>query len=172
MSLARMEIITPYDFHKYTGYQKQEGKQQLDKVCLCIAGFLQPLPFIQHLYPSLMECNDGFIDRFLICSPKPKLLLEEEVERWCDKLSTQPLKSLSTVYQLICHWHKGDSQYIYTFSLEAKEHYRLFANEMTRLMNSQFDGDGAQVFGNFSKDKRTVIRYACIIIIYIAKFLG
>ena len=65
---------------KYSiGYQRQEGKQQLDKVCLCITGFLQPLPFIQRLYPSLMEYNDGFVDRFLICSPRPKLLLEEEV---------------------------------------------------------------------------------------------
>lgn len=142
----------------FAGYQKQEGKQQqLDKVCLCIAGFLQPQPFIQRLYPSIMECNDGFVDRFLICSPRPKLLLEEEVEEWCSKLSTQPLKSLSPVYRLICEWHKG-SEHVYTFSSQAKEQYRLFANEMTRLMNSQFEGDDTQVSGNFSKDKRTVIR--------------
>ena len=108
---------------KITGYQKQEGKQQLDKVCLCIAGFLQPLPFIQRLYPPVKECNDGFVDRFLICSPQPKLLLEEEVEEWCGKLSTQPLKSLSPVYSLIHKWHNCKSQY--TFSSQAKEHYRL-----------------------------------------------
>lgn len=144
-------------YFEFSGYQKQEGKQQLDKVCLCIAGFLQPLPFIQRLYPSLMECNDGFVDRFLICSPKPKLLLEEEVEEWCDKLSAQPLKSLSDVYRLICSWHEDSAQHIYTFSMQAKEHYKLFANEITRLMNSQFEGV-EEVHGNFSKDKRTVIR--------------
>ena len=141
------------------GYQKQEGKQQLDKVCLCIAGLLQPQPFIQRLYPSLMECNDGFVDRFLICTPRPKLLLEEEVEEWCTKLSTQPLKSLTDVYRLITRWHCNGSRQVYIFSPQAKEHYRLFANEMTVLMNSQFEGDGGEVFGNYSKDKRTVIRY-------------
>ena len=144
---------------KYSiGYQRQEGKQQLDKVCLCITGFLQPLPFIQRLYPSLMEYNDGFVDRFLICSPRPKLLLEEEVEEWCSQLSDQPLKSLSAVYRLIVRWHSHGSPHVYTFSPPAKEQYRLFANEMTLLMNSQFEGDGAELKGNYSKDKRTVIR--------------
>ena len=105
-----------------------------------------------------MEFNDGFIDRFLICSPRPKLLLEEEVEEWCGKLKAQPLKSMSAVYKLICRWHRSESQHTYTISPQAKEHYRLFSNEMTRLMNSQFDGEGGEVFGNYSKDKRTAIR--------------
>lgn len=126
-------------------------------MCLCITGFLQPLPFIQRLYPSLRECNDGFLDRFLICSPHPKLLLEEEVEHWCRKLSSQRLKSISKVYSLISRWHSSKLQRNYTFSRQAKEQYRLFSNEMTRLMNSQFDGNRDAV-GNYSKDKRTVIR--------------
>ena len=98
-----------------------------------------------------MEYNDGFVDRFLICSPRPKLLLEEEVEEWCSKLSDQPLKSLSPVYRLIVRWHSHGSR-VYT---PAKEQYRLFANEMTVIMNSQFEGDGAELKGNYSKDKRT-----------------
>lgn len=97
-----------------TGYQKQEARQQVDKVCLCIAGFLQPQPFIQ-LYPALMESNDGFLDRFLICSPRPKLLLEE-VEEWCTELFRQPLKSLLAIYQLITRWHHSSLPHIYTFS--------------------------------------------------------
>ena len=125
-----------------------------------MAGFLQPLPFIQRLYPSLRECNDGFLDRFLICSPRPKLLLEEEVEEWCDKLKLQQLTSLSRVYSLISRWHPSGVQRNYTFCDQAKEQYRLFANEMTMLMNSQFEGDGSGIVGNFSKDKRTVIRYS------------
>lgn len=98
------------------------------------------------------------MDRFLICSPRPKLLLEEEVEEWCGKLKSQRLKSLSRVYSLITRWHPSGVQRNYTFSDQAKEQYRLFANEMTMLMNSQFDGDGSGIVGNFSKDKRTVIR--------------
>ena len=104
-----------------TGYQKQEGKQQVEKVCLCITGFLQPLPFIQRLYPSLRECNDGFLDRFLICSPRPKLLLEEKVEEWCEKLSSQRLKTISKVYSLIGCWHSSKVRRNYTFSRQAKD---------------------------------------------------
>ena len=85
------------------------------------------------------------------------MLLEEEVEEWCEKLKSR-LKSLTKVYCLISRWHPGEEQRNYTFSAHAKEEYRLFANEMTVLMNSQFKGDGSGVVGNFSKDKRTVIR--------------
>lgn len=109
------------------------------------------------MYPSLREFNDGFVDRFFICSPKPKLLLEEEVENWCVKLEAERLQSLSKVYKLIGHWH-STVQRTYTFSTQAKEQYRLFANEITRAMNSQFDGDEGSTEANCSKDKRTVIR--------------
>ena len=116
------------------------------------------MPFIQRLYPALTECNDGFVDRFLLCSPRPKLLLEEEVEEWCSKLHNHTLKSLTKPYSIISRWHR-DVPRVYTFSESAKEQYRPFANEMTRLMNSQFDGDG-HVRCNFSKDTRTLIRYS------------
>ena len=136
-----------------TGYQKQEARQQVDKVCLCIAGFSQPQPVIQLLYLALMESNDGFLDCFLICSPRPKLLSEEVMEEWCTKLSCQPLKSLSAVYQLITR-HHNSLPHVYTFSPHAKEQYWLFANEMTVLMNSQFEGS-REVFGNFKGQKNS-----------------
>ena len=126
-------------------------------MCLCIGGFLQPIPFIQYLYPGLTECYDGFVDRFLLCSPCPKLLLEEEVEEWCSKLEQYDLKSLAKPYSIISQWHH-DVQRVYTFSPSAKEQYRLFSNEITKKMNSQFEGEG-DISGNFSKDRRTVIRY-------------
>lgn len=150
-----------------SGYKQQnEGQQQLDKACFCIAGFLQPLPFIQRSYPSLAECNNGFVDRFLICSPRPKLLFEEEVEEWCRKLSNKKIESLTDFYKLISLWHSTEDATTYSFSNSAKEQYRLFANEMTRLMNSQFEGSEEEAFtvtGNYSKDKRTVVRYFVLI---------
>ena len=54
--------------------------------------------------------------------------------------------------------------------MQIKEQYRLFANEMTVLMNSQFEGDGGEVFGNYSKDKRTVIRYSIITPLYVYNY--
>jgi hypothetical protein len=66
--------------------------------------------------------------------------------------------SLSKVYKLISSWHKSTVSRNYTFSIQAKEQYRLFANEITRAMNSQFDGDESSTAGNCSKDKRTAIR--------------
>lgn len=141
------------------GYQKQEGRHELEKVCLCIAGFLQPLPFIQRLYPGLTECNDGFVDWFLLCSPRPMMPLDEEVEEWCDKLKQYALKSMEKPYSITSRWHH-DIQSVYTFSPSAKEQYRLFSNKITRKMNSllAFENEG-DISGNFSKDKWTVIRY-------------
>ena len=79
------------------------------------------------------------------------------MEEWCEKLSSQRLKTISKVYSLIACWHSSKVRRNYTFSRQAKEQYHLFSNEITRLMNSQFDGDSDAV-GNYSKDKRTVIR--------------
>ena len=128
----------------YNRLSEAGGKQELEKVCLCITRFLQPIPFIQRLYPGLTECNDGFVDRFLLCTPRPKLLLEEEVEEWCSKLEQYDLKSLAKPYSIISRWHR-DVQRVYTFSPSAKEQYRLFSNEITRKTNSQFEGEGASV---------------------------
>lgn len=69
-----------------------------------------------------------------------------------------PTDKISKVYSLVSRWHPNGQQRKYTFSDEAKEQYCLFANEMMMLMNSQFDGDGSDTVGNYSKDKRTVIR--------------
>ena len=44
---------------------------------MCIYGYLQPQPFVERIYPQLTECDDGFVDRLLLCFPKAQILLEE-----------------------------------------------------------------------------------------------
>ena len=76
------------------------------------------------------------------------------MEEWCTKLSAQPLKSQTDVYCLKAHWHHNGSPHVCTFFPQAKEHYCLFTNGMTVLMNSQFEGDGGEVFGNLFKGQK------------------
>ena len=105
--------------------------------------------------PLPTTIDDGFVDRFAICSPKVRLLLEEEVEEWSTKLGDENLKTLEEPYRVISKWHQ--SEQTYTYSTEAKEQYRLFANEMAKLLNATLDAN-ALAHTHVSKDKRTMIR--------------
>jgi hypothetical protein len=42
-------------------------------------GYLQPQPFIERIYPQLIESDDGFVDRLIVCFPKTKILLESVI---------------------------------------------------------------------------------------------
>ena len=108
-------------------------------MCICIHGYIQPGPFVQRHYPQLTEIDDGFVDRFAICSPKVRLLLDEEVEEWSTKLRDENLKTLEEPYCVISKWHQSGQTY--TYSTEANEQYRLFANEMAKLLNATLDAN-------------------------------
>lgn len=140
---------------------KEGAKEVVDEACLCICGFLQPGPFVQRILPTLIESNDGFADRLLLCSPQPQLLLEKNVEEWCVKMHTQPLHSLSKPYKLITRVHHNLSDTLhYEYDPAAKEVCYSFSDEMTKIMNTQW-ASGMNTHGNVSKDKRTMIRYVC-----------
>ena len=68
-----MLIIVP----SLGGLKKSDGRQQVDKTCVCISGYVQPQPFKEKIYLQLTESDDGFIDRLLLCFPKTRILLEE-----------------------------------------------------------------------------------------------
>ena len=108
--------------------------------------------FVQRILPTLLESNDGFADRLLLCSPHPKLLLEREVEEWCEKMRAQRLENLCQPYALI-----ADSPLYYEYNSAAKEVCFSFPDEMTTIMNDQWQS-GKSTHGNVSKDKRTMIR--------------
>ena len=117
------------------------------------------MPFIQKQFSHIYETNDGFADRILLCTPKPKLLLEEEVEEWAKKLDECTLKSLSPVMQLIERWHPDTEDIVYTFTGQGKKVYLDFANETVKLMNQKWENPTEyDSVGNVSKDKRTMVR--------------
>jgi hypothetical protein len=82
--------------------------------------FLPPIPFVQRHYSIIYESGDGFAYRILPCTPKPKLLKEDEVEEWIVRLEAIGLTSLEPIYSLIHEWHSGDDDIVYTFNDEAK----------------------------------------------------
>ena len=143
----------------FAGTLNKEGsKEEVNEACICICGFLQPGPFVQRILPTLLESNDGFADRLLLCSPHPKLLLEREVEEWCEKMRAQRLENLCQPYALIAEVHHDlDSPLYYEYNSAAKEVCFSFSDEMTTIMNDQWQS-GKSTHGNVSKDKRTMIR--------------
>ena len=94
-------------FHNTLGSRKTEGREEIKEACVCIGGFLQPIPFVQRHYSTIYESGDGFADRILLCTPKPKLLKEDEVKEWISRLEAIGLMSLEPVYSLIDEWHSG-----------------------------------------------------------------
>ena len=96
---------------------------------MCIGGFLQPLPFVQKHYYTINESNDGFADRIFLCTPKPKLLKEDEVKEWVIKLQDTGLTDLKQLYKLIRNWH-SNREVTYTFDAEEKEVYKQFADQI------------------------------------------
>ena len=99
------------------GSRKTEGQEEIKEACVCIGGFLQPIPFVQRHYSIIYESDDGFADRILLCTPKQKLLKENEVEEWIVKLKAIGLTSLEPVCSLIHEWHSGNDEIVYTFVL-------------------------------------------------------
>ena len=74
--------IISYNYsHRYfiyiTGLKSSEGRQETAHNCVCMHGYLQPQPFIERVYLQLIESDDGFVDRLLVCFPKTHILLEE-----------------------------------------------------------------------------------------------
>lgn len=113
---------------------KGKGRAEVLESCVCIGGFLQPIPFVQKQFSLICESNDGFADRILLCTPKPKLLKEAEVTSWVTKLESTKLLSLNKPYQLIQEWHSEKTSY--AFDAEAMEIYIQFAND---IMNNKWE---------------------------------
>ena len=82
--------ITIYNYRINEG----TGRAEVLESCVCIGSFLQPIPFVQKQFSLICECNDGFADRILLCTPKPKLLKEAEVTNWVTKFESTGLMSL------------------------------------------------------------------------------
>ena len=118
------------------GSRKAEGREEIKEACVCIGGFLQPIPFVQRHYSIIYESGDGFADRILLCTPKPKLLKTDEVEEWIIKLEAIGLTSLEPVYSLIHEWHSGNDDIVYTFDDEARAVYKEFADKIVDLMRN------------------------------------
>lgn len=61
--------------------QSKEKREELVESSFSIGGFAQPEPFIG-FYRPLAAIRDGFADRLLVCTIRPNLLTEEEMDDW------------------------------------------------------------------------------------------
>ncbi|KXJ05077.1 hypothetical protein AC249_AIPGENE6544, partial [Exaiptasia diaphana] len=95
---------------------------------ICIAGFSQAEEFVRQ-FGNLQMRKDGFPDWLLFAVPEPRLLTNQEVYDWADKLANFNITDFSDVFQEIWDTHMSDNSlvYAYTLSPEAREEYILYS---------------------------------------------
>ena len=79
---------------------KRERREVLSESALAFGGFTEPEPFLQ-LFKPLAKTKDGFLDRILMCSIKPHLLHEEEVERSLKDTSRRDLLVIILISKIL-----------------------------------------------------------------------
>ena len=82
---------------------------------ICIMG--HPNKFYKSIQEERFLKDDGLMQRFLSCSPKPSFLNSEEIRE--ARLSTKPF-SLSCVLYLIKHAHENITKYVFTVDAQVE----------------------------------------------------
>ena len=134
-----------------------------EKPHVTLLGFQTPATFAD-TYSTLLASQDGLVDRFIISSPKPKLLRQDSVDDAVVDLGmyAEKLQTLSEVYKIV---HDASSNGVtLTFATDdgASTVYREYINELIDRMNAQFVSGDFSIDGNVSKDGRTLTRYRYI----------
>lgn len=128
--------------------------------CVVIGGYSRPDSFIDN-YLSLLSKDEGFADRFLLATPPPVALKEEEMDYCEDVLKLMyHTVDLSKMYHYIWKSHNEQSDpKVYFFSFKAKTLYNEYSNEIANQLNEQWKTRPA-LSGALSKDRRMVLRLA------------
>lgn len=64
---------------------KEGNRVEVDNLCVSVSGFVQPSVYLDQLM-SLVNRNDGFLERFLTWVVKPHLINCDEVRHWGERL--------------------------------------------------------------------------------------
>ena len=97
-------IRTIHARNRSPGQQKNPastaGRTVLKKTCVGVGGFCQPQPFL-YLHHTLGMMDDGFTDRISLCVVKSRILKENEINMWNDKLDEFPIAQLDGMFSCI-----------------------------------------------------------------------
>ena len=76
-----------FDGSKWTDTRigKESNRVEVDNLCVSVDGFAQPSVYLDQLM-SLVNRNDGFLERFLTWVVKPHLINCDEVRHWGERL--------------------------------------------------------------------------------------
>ena len=112
-----------------------KGKVAVERTEVSLVGFIQPRPFVKHML-TLVNAADGLWDRILLFPSFQEILPMEIVMEHNEVMKKSPVTNLDKVYNDIYTSHLVDNV-TYTFSPEAQEEFKLFANKISQTMNQQ-----------------------------------
>lgn len=155
----RQLLCKLYDCTAWSKVSGNQDRMEIPHPVPVIGGYSQPDTFIK-TFIQLMERNDGFPDRFLLETPKPISLHEEEIDEWEEVLSTSYSHvRLAETFEFIYKIHNSGEQKTYLMSKEALLSYRSFSNDISDRLNELWKNRSNQS-ARISKDKRTALRLA------------
>ena len=76
---------------------KESNRVVVDNLCVSVGGFAQPSVYLDQLM-SLVNRNDGFLERFLTWVVKPHLLNCDEVRNWGNRLQNFSMQQFQGKY--------------------------------------------------------------------------
>ena len=107
--------------------------------------------------PSIMQEEDGLLDRFMMCCPKISKFLSNTLKEKRANLKDKKIKDCKEILQIVNDIHDCTGNHLYTLSKDALLEYELFHDECTKSYISNWEvADG--LYDTSSKCTRLVLR--------------
>lgn len=120
-----------------------EKSRGFEKTSMSMALFLQPEPLMKEL--SVMEGNDGFLERMVFFTCKPHLHTSQDMDKAQDELDAFPDNALEDFYTELYAIQNTKEGKLYKFSPDAQRLYRHMQDEHARAFNALFSQSAGNV---------------------------
>ena len=121
----------------------KDGNRGFQKTSMSMAVFIQPQPLLEEL--GSMSFNDGFMDRILFFTVKPKLYESTTRVQNQQGFNEYPDNVMANTFMRIVKHHQ-DSDNLYLFSKEAETYFNELSDNFTDFYKSKYDSDSGKGF--------------------------
>ena len=146
------------------GQGNKLNQEEITSTHCVIIGYIQPGPFFTKALPTIMQEEDGLLDRFLICCPKINKFLSSTLKEKRENLKLQKIKDCKQILQVVNDIHDCTGNHLYTLSKDALREYELFHDECAKSYVSNWEVAN-DLYDTNSKSTRMALRW--VVYIYI-----